>query len=133
MTPIASRSLWATTAVAPALTAPSAAAPPWVTLGVNGPEPHGAHADLLGRRLERRPASGGHPGVARTGEVEEVPVTERGQVRDDLAAALDVVEDHAGQARELAADQHDRALAGDLLEVLVGQPAGGEQEPVDRR
>ncbi len=37
MTPIASRSLWATIAVAPSLTAPSAAAPPWATLGVNGP------------------------------------------------------------------------------------------------
>ena len=37
MTPMASRSLWATTAVASALTAPSAAAPPPLTFGVNGP------------------------------------------------------------------------------------------------
>ena len=60
-------------------------------------------------------------------------MTERGQVRDDLATALDVVEDHAGQTRELAAHQHDRTLGGDLPEVLVGQPAGGQHEAVDRR
>ena len=133
MTPMASRSLWATIAVAPSLTAPSAAAPPWLTLGVNGPMRRAPMPDLLGGRLQRGPAGGGHPGVAGTGEVDEVAVTERGQVRDDLAAPLDVVEDHAGQARQLAADQHDRALGGDLLEVLVGQPARRQQEPVDRR
>ena len=60
-------------------------------------------------------------------------MAERRQVRDDLATALDVVEDDAGQAGQLAADQHDRTLGGDLLEVLVGQPARGQQEPVDRR
>ena len=37
MTPIASRSLWATIADAPSFRAPSAAAPPWLTFGVNGP------------------------------------------------------------------------------------------------
>ncbi len=60
-------------------------------------------------------------------------MAERRQVPDDLATALDVVEDHAGQAGQLAADQHDRALGGDLLEVLVGQPARRQQEAVDRR
>ena len=53
------------------------------------------------------------------------------QVLDDLAAPLDVVEDDAGEPRELAVHEDDRTLCGDLLEVLVGQTARGEDEAVD--
>ena len=59
-------------------------------------------------------------------------MAQRGEVLYDLVTPLDVVEDHAGQAGELTADQHDRALDRDLVQVLVGQPAGGEHEAVDR-
>ena len=38
-----------------------------------------------------------------------------------------------GQAGQLPVHQHDRSLPGDLLEVLVREPAGGQHEPVHRR
>ncbi len=51
---------------------------------------------------------------------------------DDLVTAHHVVEHHAGQAVELAVHQHDRPLAGDLLQVLVRQPARSQDEAVHR-
>ena len=107
MTPIASRSLCATNAVAPAMSAPSAAAPPSLTFGVNGPIRRAPMPNWSAAALQRRPPGGRHPGVARAGEVDQVPVPERGEVRHDLAAALDVVEDDAGQAGQLPAHQYD--------------------------
>jgi hypothetical protein len=60
-------------------------------------------------------------------------MAERREVIHDLAAAGDVVEDDAGETGKLPVHEHDGPLRRDLLQVLVREPAGGEQEPVDRR
>ena len=60
-------------------------------------------------------------------------MAQRGQVGHDLTTALDVVQHHAGETRELPAHQHDGALGGDLVEVLVAQTARREHEAVDGR
>ena len=69
--------------------------------------------------------------LRRTGQVDELAVAERGQVGHDLPTPLDVVEHHAGEAGQLAAHEDDGALGSDLPQVLVGQPARGQHEPVD--
>ena len=132
MTPIASRSLCATIAEAPALRAPSAAAPPWLTFGVKGPIRR-ALSRPVPRLPQGGPAGGRHPGVGGAGQVDELAVAERGEVGDDLPAPLDVVEHDAGEPGHLPAHEDHGTLVRDLPQVLVGQPAGGEEESVDGR
>ena len=60
-------------------------------------------------------------------------MAQRGEVRHDLAATLHVVQHDAGEAGQLAAHQDDGTLGGDLAEVLVGEPTGGQDEAVHGR
>jgi hypothetical protein len=101
-------------------------------LGCERADPTGLESEVLGGGTQRRPPGLGHPGVLRTGEVDQATMSQRGEVLHDLATPLCVIEDDAGETLELAAHQHDGSLGRDLPEVLIRESAGGEDEPVDR-
>jgi len=119
-TPIARRSLNATSAVAsgsPAAAASAAAVPP-SRVGANGPRLRsvmpaaraccdGAVPDAVG------------PRVGGPGEVGECAVPERAEVVDDLAGGVAGVGDDAAQARQLAVVEHDRPAPAELAQRLV--------------
>ena len=60
-------------------------------------------------------------------------MAERGEVPEDLPHPVVEVRDDTGKAGQLAVVQHDRAASGELPQVCVRKPAGGEDDPVDDR